>query len=63
MTATQGIAEYVMYRLRDGRINYVVRQRWDTFSDAAKRHFGAELLAEGLTEQQAHDYCRLIKET
>ena len=63
MTATQGIAEYVMYRLRDGRINYVPRERWYGWSDNLKQHVGARLIAEGLTEQQAHDYCQMTKET
>lgn len=65
MTATQETykPEYVIYRLRDGRVNYVPRGKWNAFNVTAKQYFGAELVAEGLTEQQAHDYCRLIKET
>ena len=54
--------EYVIYRLRDGRANYVRRRKWDRWSEGTKRHVGAELVAEGLTEQQAYNYCRLTKE-
>ena len=61
-TTETSTSEYVMYRLRDGRINYVPRVRWASWSESVKKGVGAELVAEGLTEQQAYDYCQLTKE-
>jgi hypothetical protein len=66
MTATQETykPEYVVYRVRrDSGLNYVARTRWASWSDATKENVGAELVAEGLTEEQAYQFVSLTKET
>lgn len=64
MTATQGIAEYVIYRIRQhNELNYVPRVRWASWSESVKKGVGAELVAEGLTEEQAYQFVSLTKET
>jgi hypothetical protein len=64
MTATQETSEYVVYRVgKRERLNYVSRQRWDNWSDDTKAHGLTELVAEGLTEEQAYQFASLTKET
>lgn len=69
MTATREtskriVGEFVVYRVGTRTtLNGVSRQRWDNWSDDTKKHGLAELVAEGLTREQAEQFVALTKET
>lgn len=70
MTATQEMKdEWVVYRLKnfaDGKSNACEKAKWDRYAvefASVLDQYGAELVAEGLTETQALQFVALTKET
>jgi hypothetical protein len=45
--------EWVVYRVR-GRVNAIPRVGWDSWKKMTGKDLSVELLAEGLTQQQAN---------
>ena len=54
--------EWVVYRVKSGRLNAISRNRWKGWSPRALERMGVVLVAEGLNETQAVQFASLAKE-
>lgn len=60
---TEAKDEWVVYRLKSGKVNAVPRHKWNSWSLHTKETVGAVVVAEGLKEPQALQFVALTKET